>query len=162
MEDFNKILLSQMRDIRGLEGISIWPLAGGWWFVVFILLTITFIAVKKIIAIKKYKKSWKYLIQQQLENIANTMDPAKAKENISYINDVLKRLSLQFYGRKDSASLTGKQWLSWLTNRDPKNFNWLKKGEILIEYPYMPEEKIKASAEQISNLAKAARSWLKL
>lgn len=162
MQDFNKILLSQAKDIRGLGDVSIFPLAAGWWLLVFLALAATFIIYKKVSAMKAFKASWKYSIQQELDAIAVNTDAARAKENISRINDLLKRLSIQFYGRGDSASLTGKQWLSWLTNRDPRNFNWLKKGEILIEYPYMPEEKIQANHEQIAVLAKAARSWLKL
>ena len=161
MQDYNQILLSKASDIHDITDISVWPLAAGWWLVMFLFLVACFIVAKKIIAIKTFRKSWKYRLVKELEEIANSQDVQKAKENISRINDLLKRLSIQLYGRKDSAGLTGRQWLSWLTNRDPKNFNWLKKAEILIEHPYMPEEKIKASQEQISALAKAARNWLK-
>ena len=161
MKDFDKILLSQLKDIHGLHEVSMWPLAPGWWLFVFLLSTAAFVVIKKIIRLRKFKKSWRYKLYIELENIAQSADVTKAKQNISRINDILKRLAIKQYGRAESASLSGKKWLAWLTNRDPKNFNWVKKGEILVEHPYMPEEKIKAASEQISALAKAVKSWLK-
>jgi hypothetical protein len=162
MKDFNSILLSRMRDIHGPVDASWWPLAPGWWIVIFLLCTFFFIVVKKILREKAYRKSWRYRIEQELDSIAADNDPAKAKENISRINNILKRLSIRFYGRRESAALNGKKWLAWLTNHDPRNFNWAKKAEILIQFPYMPEEKIKASSVQISTIAKAAKPWLRL
>ncbi len=162
MKDFNSILLSQLRDIHGPESASMWPLAPGWWLVVVLVLCAVFIAVKKYFRIKKYKKSWRYKIERELDVIAANEDMTLAKRNISRVNDILKRLAIKLYGREESAGLAGKKWLAWLSNRDPSNFNWVKKGEILVEFPYMPEEKIQANNEQISTIAKAVKPWLKI
>lgn len=161
MKDLQNILLSQMRDISGLQDVSIWPLAIGWWILILIFLFIA--AILAIRAKKKinYRKSWKYKLELELNYIAKNTSEENAKENICRINEILKRISIQAYGRSESASLTEREWLLWLTNNDPSNFNWLKKGNILVSYPYMPKEKIKANLEDVSTLAKAVKPWLK-
>jgi len=162
MKDFEQILLSQLRDIHNVHDVSAWPPAAGWWLILFFICTGIFIATKKILQLRQYKKSWKYKLELKLDDIARDKNISHAKQNISKINDILKRITMQLYGRNESASLTGKKWLIWLSNRDPENFNWLKKGEILVEYPYMPEDKIKLNHDQIILLAKAVKPWLKL
>jgi hypothetical protein len=161
MKDFENILLSQMRDISGLQDISVWPLAIGWWILLFIFLLI--IAILAFRAKRKidYRKSWKYKLELELNYIAKNTSEENAKDNISKLNEILKRIALQTYERNLIASLSEKNWLLWLTDNDPSNFNWLKKGEILINYPYMPKEKINADLEDISTLAKAGKPWLK-
>jgi hypothetical protein len=161
MKDFENILLSQMRDISGLQEASIWPLAIGWWIILFIfLLIIAFISFRAKQKIN-YRKSWKYKLELELNYIAKNTSEENAKENISKLNEILKRIALQTYERNLIASLSEKNWLLWLTDNDPSNFNWLKKGEILVNYPYMPKEKIKANLEDISTLAKAVKPWIK-
>lgn len=161
MKDFENILLSQMRDISGLQDISVWPLAIGWWILLFIFLLI--IAIIAFRAKRKidYRKSWKYKLELELNYIAKNTSEENAKDNISKLNEILKRIALQTYERNLIASLSEKDWLLWLTDNDPLNFNWLKKGEMLINYPYMPKEKINADLEDISTLAKAVKPWLK-
>jgi Domain of unknown function (DUF4381) len=162
MQDFDQILFSQLRDIHGPVMASWWPLAAGWWLVLFVLISVSFILVKKIIRVRQYRKTWKYRIELELEKIAKDQSAENAKENISRINEILKRIAIKLYGRKESAGLAGKKWLVWLTNRDPSNFNWLKKAQILVDFPYMPEEKIMADNEQILAIAKATKQWLRL
>ena len=162
MKDYNAILLAQLNDIHGPTAASIWPLAPGWWIVLFFILSFSFVVYKKFVRIKSFKNSWRYRIAQELDAIAADTNLENSKKNISRINDILKRRAIGLYGRKESAGLAGRKWLAWLSNRDPSNFNWVKKAEILIEYPYMPEEKVKTNSEQISAIAKATKSWLKL
>ncbi len=162
MQDYTNILLAKLHDIHGLHGISIWPLASGWWILIFILAVATILVLRKLERIRKYRKSWRYRLERELLRIVENEDATLAKKNISRINNVLKRLSMQEYGREETASLTGRKWLAFLTNRDPKNFNWLKKGEMLIEYPYMPEERVMKHNDEIAALAKATKSWLRI
>jgi hypothetical protein len=162
MQDFEQILLSQVKDIKNIHEVSAWPPAAGWWLIIFLFCAAFFVILKKYLKVIKYKKSWKYKLELELDKIAKDSKKENIKLNLSKINNILKRVSMQIYGRKESASLTGKKWLIWLSNRDPENFNWLKKADILIEYPYMPEDKINLKLDQVAIIAKAVKPWLKL
>lgn len=151
-----------MKDIYSIEHVSAWPLAAGWWFVIFILFAIGFVMAKKINRIRLYRKSWRYDIHVELEAIENNSDAGLAKKHLSRINDILKRLAIQIYGRDETAGLSGKKWLVWLTNYDPSHFSWVKNGEILINYPYMNEGAAPPDQQQVALLAKAAKAWLKV
>jgi len=82
------------------------------------------------------------------------------KTSLSEFSEILKRVSLRLYDRKEVASLNGKKWLKWLTLRDPNGFNWKDKGEILTLYPYMPEDKVDVKKREVIHLIRALKTWL--
>jgi hypothetical protein len=160
MRDFEKLMLSQMMDIDGLHEVSSFPLAKGYLFLVYVavilFLYFCYLSYKNY----KFKKSWKFKFLNELDNLEKKFRKQSVKQSISEFNDLLKRYCLKMFDRKEVASLTGKKWLKWLTLRDKNGFDWSKRGDILINFPYMPEEKIKAKKREVIYLIKALKEWV--
>jgi hypothetical protein len=151
--------LEQLHDIDGLDFISAWPLATGWWVVaacvLFILLAIGFFAINKL----AFKRSWKNDSLQKLFLLENQLSPTTTRETLILLSEYLRRISLQQFSRKECAGLAGTCWLKWLADNDPKGFEWEKKGALLIEVPYSPTIKT-LSIEEIQSLIRAVREWV--
>ena len=160
MNDFEKLLLDKMADIEGLNAISIFPLAIGYKLLIFFGCVVFGYFIYKIYCNGKFRKSWQFCFLQELELIEKKLRKEPIKQILAELNEYLKRFCIKKHGRQEVASLSGKKWLRWLTLRDPNGFDWSKKGEILINFPYMPEEKIKVRKGQIKILIKASREWI--
>lgn len=161
INDYEKILLSNVRDIRGLSDISMFPLAIGWWIIIILFSAIFSWYVYRKIQLFRYKRTWKYKIYQKLEDLEDNLSDENVKETLSEITEILKRISIQIYGRREVASLQGSEWLEWLEIREPENFNWKKHGELLINYPYMQDYKITAKKKNVKELIKTVKNWLR-
>jgi len=149
-------LLSQLRDIRGLDAISWWPPAPGWWGLVGLLLAIC----GAIYFFHHYrnKKAAKYPAQAKalFKKLRSEQDN---KQKAAALSELLRRLAINKYGREACAGLEGRAWLEWLTKKDPQGFDWHKKAKILIEAPYAPEEKI--THDDFGPLIAAAERWIR-
>ncbi len=161
MEDLQQILLNRMKDVESITEVSTFPLAIGWWFLGFFIILILAIVFLSEYKKAQYRKSWRFSIKQEVENLLNNFQENNAKKIIGELNELIKRVGIQIYGRNEVASLEGENWLKWLSARDPKNFNWAKKGKILILYPYMPDDKISLQKKDLEIIANAFIDWLK-
>lgn len=160
MQDFEKLMLAQMRDIQGLNSVSIYPLANGYWFFIFLGFLFLLYLFALFLKDRRYKKSWKYLLLVELKSLERKFRKQPVKQSLSEFSEILKRVSIKLYDRREVASLTGKKWLKWLTLRDPNGFDWKDKGEILTLYPYMPEDKIDVKRREVIHLIRALKTWL--
>jgi hypothetical protein len=151
-------LVEQLHDIEGLDLISWWPLAIGWWVVIMIGLFIFCASVYFLVYI--LKTSWKKDAFQKLTRLEKELSETTARETVMDLSEYLRRIALQRFSRKECAGLTGQAWLKWLTTNDPKNFDWEKKGNLLIEVPYAPAN-ISLSVKQIKDLIQAVRRWVR-
>lgn len=149
-------LLSELRDIHGIDAVSWWPLAPGWWGVLFLMLAILI----GVFVYKEYKKRKVAHWQSSIKSVFATLrNEQSAKKKASAISELLRRLAIRQYGRKSCAGLEGQTWLEWLSQNDPAGFNWQQDGKILIEAPYAPERSL--SLNDMEPLIKAAEKWVK-
>ena len=160
IDDYEQILLKQARDIEGLQEVSIWPLSLGWWLIIAIIVTILSVIIARHIRKTLYQKSWKYKVEKRLDKFSELLNDKNGKRVVSELNEIIKRIAIKEYGRIEVAKLNGKEWLKWLSQHDPKGFNWNKKGEILITYPYMPNDSIIKNKSEILSLIKTTKGWL--
>jgi len=152
-------LLEMLNDIEGLDEISRWPLAIGWWIVIVLGIVIVAAAICFIVYRIAFKRSWKNDTFQKLTHLENNLSDATARETAIALSEYLRRIALRRYSRKECAGLSGEAWLKWLSSNDPKKFDWEKKGILLINVPYAPDN-AKLSANQIKDLIQAVRSWV--
>jgi len=145
-----------MHDIRGLDSISWWPAAPGWWLLAFLLLAVS--AGIYFYRRYKYKKarSWQAEVKSMF---AALRDEPDSKKKAAALSELLRRLTIRQYGRNACAGLEGKAWLEWLAKYDPEGFDWKKNAKLLIEAPYMPSGLVPAN--DIEPLIKAAERWVK-
>ena len=126
--------LADMADIKGLDALPWWPLAIGWWFVIAIIISIFVVTIVIIIRKKQRKRTWQYQALQQLL----AFESEQTHATVTKLSTLLKTIALQKSKRKDCASLTGNNWLTWLKQNDPKQFDWEKKGVLLNISAYAP------------------------
>jgi hypothetical protein len=148
----------QLRDIQGLDAISWWPLAPGWWILIgFIFLLLVMVGLRLYRRRAKQKHDWRKMAHTEWLSLRPLQAPAR--DQITFLSILLRRVAIQRYGRKACAGLSGEKWLTWLTQHDPQQFDWLKSGRILIEVPYMPKD---ASIDdyQVDLVYRAVRAWI--
>lgn len=153
-------LLSKMHDIEGLDQIGIWPLAIGWWLIIFsIVLTLVclmFFYVRR----KNYKNSWLYIAYNDLVALENSLTAQSNKYVVTELSLLLRQIAVKKYPREVCASVSGTAWLVWLTAHDPKQFNWLKYGQMLVLGPYRQNLSGLENTDLIV-LINAAKRWVR-
>lgn len=152
--------MEELRDIQGLDQISSWPLALGWWLIIAMLCVILAIGVwliyKKII----YIKSWQYKSYLALQQIEQQVSDYDAKQILHRLAVEIRRIGMLSAARETCAGLMGKQWLSWLQDHDPYSFNWLSEGQVLVQYQYMPDVS-DFDKHKLQLLINAAKNWVR-
>lgn len=153
-------LLEQLHDIEGLDPISWWPLAIGWWIVIAIGLVLISLLAWFFIHKLAFMRSWKNDTLKKLARLEKNLSDATARETAINLSEYLRRIALRRFSRKECAGLIGEAWLKWLAKQDLKQFDWEAKGQVLIEAPYSPAHH-KHSVKEIKDLIQAARDWVR-
>ena len=148
-------LLSQLRDIRGIDSVSWWPLAPGWWILAGALVLIY--GLYFLLRRHKEKKdlSWQAEVKTRLKSIRQ-LDTSK--EKIAEFSELLRHSAIKLYGRESCAGLEGVDWLSWLSEKDPQGFDWVKNAKLLISAPYAPAAKV--TNDDLDRILDAFERWV--
>ena len=152
--------LAQLHDIEGLDAISWWPFAPGWWAILIVSISILLVVFIACYRKHMFKQSWQYSVLRQLSVIENTLLKTNAQGTAIELSELIRRIAMHHSSRIDCAGLEGKAWLTWLTQHDPHQFDWETKGQWLIEAPYAPF-KTPLPLENIHDFIKAIRGWVK-
>lgn len=126
-----------LRDIHLPEAVSWWPPAPGWWLL--LVLTAMIVAVVFLFIRIRQRRQLKRTVLAELNSIRQQYNDNHDRIEIARaLSALMRRASISFYPRHDSASLTGEQWLQHLDNtaqrKDFKNGS----GRILATAPYLP------------------------
>ena len=152
-------LIDQLKDIDGLDPISIWPLAIGWWILIAIMSIFMILILLWIIKGFRFRRSWKYDTFKRLDFLEKKLTDETSKETLIVLSEYMRRIALKLYPRKECAGLKGVMWLQWLREHDPINFEWDKKGMILLNAPYAPLNAT-IPTKEIVDLIQAAKRWV--
>jgi Domain of unknown function (DUF4381) len=151
----------QLRDIHGLDPISWWPLAPGWWIIItlFLLTTLALTIFFYRRRLRKPPTDWRPAALAEWQTLQP--GPLPNRQQVEQLGILIKRIAIQRYGRSHCAGLTGKPWLEWLTQHDPHGFDWMKTGRVLIELPYLPPD-TKMDIDQVHTLYQVVRGWIEM
>jgi len=104
--------LAALRDIHLPEAVSIWPLAPGWWALLFAVLAL---ALLSYLAVRWRRRSIKRAALRELDalqrDFGSTGDPAALATSLS---SVLRRVALAHFARAEVAGLHGADWFGFL------------------------------------------------
>lgn len=153
-------LLEQLHDIEGLDPITGWPLAIGWWMLIAIGFLLIGVAGYFLFSQLAFRRSWKNDTFQKLACLEKGLSDETARESVITLSEYLRRIALRRFPRQECAALVGTAWLKWLTAHDPKDFDWEKKGSLLIEVPYAPTVN-SVSVNQVKDLIRAVKNWVR-
>lgn len=139
-------ILSQLRDIRGLDPVSWWPPAAGWWLVAGAVLLLLVLAWRYRASLRLRIPpipvlrigNWRWDAGRQLRDLRQRSASQDAKQTAVELSELLRRVAMARLGRESCAGLVGESWLAWLAERDPKGFDWLTRGRLLLDAPYAP------------------------
>ncbi|WP_353570108.1 DUF4381 domain-containing protein [Candidatus Albibeggiatoa sp. nov. BB20] len=149
----------ELRDIHGLDTISWYPLPLGWWLVILAALLAIVLLSRFWFSRKKRKKANLWRKTAKLEWQAINKPTLSSYEQANRIASLLRWIAMQQYGREACASLNGDDWLDWLQNHDPKQFDWQQRGHVLVKLPYMPPE-TEIDSVQLRQLHQAIYAWI--
>lgn len=150
-------LLSQLRDIHGLDAAGWWPLAPGWYGLAGLLVLAGALVAGVIRARQKRARGARAEMLARLAALRG--GGATTKERAAALSEILRLLAMQGHGRGACAGLEGAEWLGWLSRHDPKGFDWLENGRILIEAPYAPPAL--TEDRNLEPLIRAAEKWVR-
>ncbi|MCG2633653.1 MAG: DUF4381 domain-containing protein [Gammaproteobacteria bacterium] len=152
--------LGQLRDIRGLDAIGIWPLAPGWW----VLLVAGPVLVGVLIWVlhrlwRRYRPSpWARAARRNLAELQQRLEQAEVVQNREIL-ELVRRIALARFPRSEVANLHGEAWLLWLQRNDPKEFDWLEYRDEMVEQSYRPGEPEPWARERVQAVLSALRHW---
>jgi hypothetical protein len=149
-----------LRDIQGLDAISFWPLAPGWWILIGLLLAAFVVTILVRIRRQRQIRRWQYQVRLELEQMEKNLTPENSQATAILLSELVRRLAIHNYSRRACAGLLGDDWLAWLSQKDPAQFNWSRSARSLIEAPFSPVGK-KFDVQPIKNTIHAMRGWVR-
>lgn len=152
-------LMQQLHDIEGIDLISPWPLAIGWWVCIACGMVLFGGAIWLLGRRLRYLRSWKRDTFKRLDSLEHNLSSSTSMETIAFLSEYLRRIAVRRFPRKECAGLVGDAWLTWLKAHDPKQFDWTEKGKLLTEVPYAPAD-TELPPQQIKELIQAVRYWV--
>ena len=152
--------ISQLRDIHGLDPISWWPPAPGWWLTLGALIVFAWISVKLFHNLRRYPfGSWQRDAWRQCRALKASANKLSERELATDISELTRRIAIARMGREHTAGLSGEAWLQWLQTNDPHGFNWSGEGEMLLTLPYAPPGIDPSQKNQLIKLLDALMEW---
>ena len=150
-------LLAQLDDIAGLDYISWWPLAPGWWALLALLLSAAAACYWRR---RAYWRSWKGDARRALDALEDQLPRGDAQQIAAALSALLRRIAMRSSSRAECAGLEGNAWLGWLTLKDPGGFDWASQGLLLVDAPYAPAGR-NYPTQSLKRLIDAAKRWVR-
>lgn len=143
--------LPELRDIHlPVEGVSFWPLAGGWWGLLVGIIAL-FVLIKTWFWLRR--KSAKLYAEHLLKNIENQTDLSAAVK----ISEILRRACIRKY--PEAVALSGDEWIAFLNTHTKQKISPTL-AELLQNVPFMPENTSHIERTKIRRLWQFCRTWI--
>ena len=152
--------LAQLKPIEGLDTISFWPLAVGWWVVIALLISLLLVIALLFRRRRKILHSWQHGTLTQLDTLENTVKPENSLTVAIQLSELMRRIATFQYSREECAGLDGKDWLHWLKTHDPNSFDWEHKSAWLADAAYAPSD-TQIPVEEIKEVIITIKRWMK-
>ncbi len=146
-----------LRDIHLPEAVATWPLAYGWWILLFVLISLLALMVFVYYRNKRNRYSAITLAKKELEQIQNDFSQDNNSEKlVRQVSILIRRLSISIFPRTDVAHLTGENWLKFLDQHvEGEPFSG-GDGRILIDAPYRRE----FISEDVESVVRHCSQWI--
>ena len=149
-----------LRDIRGLDPVSWWPPAVGWWVLAAtLLLLLVALATVWVWRRRAFMHARQRDARRRLRALRRQVGRGEAMDPAGTFSGLLRRVVMLRYGRASCAGLSGEAWLAWLARHDPRGFDWCAEGRMLLEAPYAPGHP-PVDVARLQRLIDAALAWV--
>ena len=147
--------LAKLRDIHLPDPISWWPMAAGWYFLIFLALAVFALSYYFMRSAHRNGRAKR----QALELLQSYEHESKHNANSQIISmkisELLRRVALVYFPRKEVARLEGEAWLAFLTSTS-EGIDFKAIREHLLALPYQPAKEV-----DLQPLFSSARQWIK-
>lgn len=142
--------IPEIRDIHYPDGVSIFPLAYGWWVIIIGIILAVFFSV---FIYKFIKTSRKYYILKKLDKI----DTKEVIDSAIEISNILRRVCLLKY--KEASTLYGEDWVDFLSQKSSVPFD-LEARDLLVFAPFVNKKTAKFSETDAQKLKLFCKNWI--
>lgn len=143
--------LPELRDIHlPTEGISIFPLAVGWWILPIVII-VFFFAIRLIFMLRRQSKKLyaRYLLNKTAKE--NTLD------SVVKMSEILRRICLKKY--PEAVAYEGKNWTDFLQEKCKHKLN--KRTLLLLQTaPYRAKNDDFFAPQDVADLRKFCFDWV--
>ncbi len=141
--------LADLKDIHLPDAISWWPLAPGWWLLIFLVITLIILAV---ISYQFWKKRiYRRLALQELEELAANNSDIDENNYLESIACLIRRTAIAGTSDKQLAHWQGSQWQDYLQKSMPED-----QARLIAISRYQANKNI--NKQQLTD---AAKQWIK-
>lgn len=151
--------LADLKDISGLDPISLWPLALGWWVVIGVGISLILAGAFFWARARRRARSWQVQVRRELDTLEHDLTQENSRNRAISLAILLRRLAISKAGREACAGLMGNEWLSWLEAKDQNHFAWTSYGQSLVSAPYAPENAV-YDLDSLKAAIHAAKGWV--
>ena len=142
--------LPELRDIHLPDEVSVFPLAYGWWIVIFCILAAPFIVRFLIYVKKNSKKVYAYMLLKKLTK-------TNSISSVVSVSELLKRICIYKY--PEAVNLFGKKWIDFLNNHCSEKL-LSSPAMLLSDAPYIAENTANFSEKDYADLYAYCKKWI--
>ena len=142
--------LPELRDIHLPEGVSAFPLAYGWWTIVFGIVAIVVLYQIAKLILQKSKK--RYALKLLKDIYCSNSIKAAAE-----MSEILRRICIVKYPH--AITLSGTQWIDFINSHAKEKLS-PKTAELLLNAPYMPHNSTSYKTSDITALRIFCQKWI--
>ncbi|MCI5545275.1 MAG: DUF4381 domain-containing protein [Azospirillum sp.] len=143
--------LPELRDIHlPAEGVSLWPLAYGWWLLALLVIMLAVFAV--MYKIWKLKSKKHYAL-----NMLASLD-LKSSGAAVELSEILRRICLCKYPQ--AAALYGREWIVFLNNHCQRAKLDDSVSQLLINAPYINPSSTVYNLSDVEKLRSFCKIWI--
>lgn len=142
--------LPELKDIHIPDGVSVFPLAYGWYVLLGAVLLFFFCLYFYLIWRQRSRKRYALKLISELDYTNIIVSAIK-------ISELLRRICIYRY--PDAVSLSGKKWIEFLCSHTKYKLSE-QSAELLLNAPYIDISKHNFSQNCLDNLIKFTQSWI--
>ena len=125
-----------LRDLHLPDPIGWWPLAPGWWFVLFVVATVVGYLVWRAFTRWQDNAARRFALRELARYEAEYVEHRNPVTLARQLSELLRRGMLAYAPRDEVAGLTGEAWLQWLDRGMPLPYFHTEGGKSLLQLPY--------------------------
>lgn len=160
----NADLTTALRDIHDIDPAGWWPPAPGWWLLFLLVVALGVVLLPVLRRLKRgepaLRARWQRDGASRLGELRRRLDSEDEKQIAVEFSELLRRISIARCGRDACAGLSGAEWLQWLNQHDPEEFDWTPYRRQLLHAPYAPPGSL-SGRDGMRRLIDAAMNWTK-
>jgi len=143
--------LPELRDIHlPIEGVSVFPLAMGWWFVILAVVGVFF-------AYYLFKFIWRTSAKIYAHQLLKKLQDKHNLDSAIKMSEILRRICIRKYPQ--AVALSGKEWIDFVNAKSKKKLP-PQVALLLEQAPYMKNDNNSVKPEDVAKLWQFCRLWI--